>query len=495
MTGAPTRTLWRSIVGALAALVLVVCLIQLERFRSGLEISRVAFGDTPATLYQQPDADGPLVVIAHGFAGARQLMEAFSLTLARSGYRALAFDFAGHGRNPVPMGGDVTAISGTTTLLMQETLRVVEGGAELTGWGGPVALLGHSMASDIIIRAGREDPRVGPIVAVSMFSQAISQTDPKALLAISGQWEARLRDEGLMAVRLVDPAAGEGETVRAGDVVRRAVFAPLTEHVSVLYSATSLAEARDWFDTAYGRQSNGKLATTGPWIIGLLAGILGLGWGLTAFLPNFVHAPPVPLRAYLLSMAGAVVIAPLLATRVDFQILPILVADYLALHLFIYGCVQLAVLRAYGASLGRFRLRFAVFLIAVCLGGFGAALDRYVSSFVPLGDRFWLMGVIALGAVPFMLADTILAEAGAAPFWRRMVLRVAFLLSLGLAVALDTDRLLFLLIILPVIVLFFAVFGTVGRWVGLRSNASSVGVGLGLVLAWSLAATFPTFQP
>ena len=45
-------------------------------------------------------------------------MQSFALTLAQAGYIVVSFDFMGHGRNPVPMSGDVTSIDGTTTLLM-----------------------------------------------------------------------------------------------------------------------------------------------------------------------------------------------------------------------------------------------------------------------------------------------------------------------------------------------------------------------------------------
>ena len=71
------------IVAALALLALVLSLWRLEGARAGLEITRFDVGTTPATLYRLPDDDRPLVVVSHGFAGSRQLMEAYSLTLAR----------------------------------------------------------------------------------------------------------------------------------------------------------------------------------------------------------------------------------------------------------------------------------------------------------------------------------------------------------------------------------------------------------------------------
>jgi predicted alpha/beta-fold hydrolase len=62
---------------------LVAGIVLLERPRAGLEITHLRAGQTPVTVMQQPGADGPLVVIAHGFAGSRQLMAAWQLTWRR----------------------------------------------------------------------------------------------------------------------------------------------------------------------------------------------------------------------------------------------------------------------------------------------------------------------------------------------------------------------------------------------------------------------------
>lgn len=40
----------------------------------------------------------------------RAVLALLALALAHAGYRALTFDFEGHGRNPVPMSGDVAAV-------------------------------------------------------------------------------------------------------------------------------------------------------------------------------------------------------------------------------------------------------------------------------------------------------------------------------------------------------------------------------------------------
>ena len=94
------------LIGVLALGIIALSVFMLERGRAGLVITDLAVGTTPATMYQQPGSAGPLMVVAHGFSGSRQLMQADSLALAQSGYSVLAFDFEGHGRNPVPVSGD-----------------------------------------------------------------------------------------------------------------------------------------------------------------------------------------------------------------------------------------------------------------------------------------------------------------------------------------------------------------------------------------------------
>ena len=321
---------------------------SLEAWRKGVEMSPLAVGTTPATLYSQAGAQGPLVVIAHGFAGSRQLMEAYSLTLARAGYAVAAFDFEGHGRNPRPMGGDVGDINGTTALLVAEIRRVIAAASQATGWEGPVALVGHSMATDLIIRTALGDDRVGPVIAISGSSTEVTAEAPRSLLLLAGEWEGARRETALEDVRLIDPSAREGVTVEGKGVIRRAVFAPLTEHVSVLYSGAALEETRAWLDAFYGRASDGAVAKTGGWIALLLVSIAALWWGVAAFFPKNTSPTPIPRRTFLIAMIAPAIAAPLIATQIKLTFLPVLVADYLAVHLLILGALQLAIKVRYG---------------------------------------------------------------------------------------------------------------------------------------------------
>jgi pimeloyl-ACP methyl ester carboxylesterase len=486
---------WRALLAVVAAVVACLALWQLEGQRRGVDITNFTVSDTPITRMAMPGADGPVVAVAHGFAGSRQMMQAYGLDLARAGYRVWAFDFEGHGRNRVPMSGDVNRIDGTTRLLIAQTGRVVTAAMAQEGFTGKVALLGHSMATDIIIRTALEDARIGPVVAISAFSQAVTATDPDNLLLITGAWEAGLRGFAREAVAMVTPGAGEGETVQAEAVTRRAVVAPWAEHVAVLHSRVGRAEAIDWLDAAYGRTSDVAVRATGPWFLALMAAIVALAAPLARLLRQSVTPVPGALRGgqFTLVLLVPALLAPLLAVQVQTRLLPVLVADYLALHLALYGLIQLTLMWHFGRRPIGFNPVAVLALLVWGLGVFGVALDRYGANFWPTPERLAIIAALSLGALPFMLADAVLTRG--APLWQRLVARGGFLASLGLAILLDTERLFFLAMIAPVILLFFLIYGLMGRWVAARAGALSAGLALGLILAWALGVSFPLFSP
>jgi len=67
---------------------LLLCLAgvwHLEGARAGLSIMPLDVGSTPAVYRRAGGAKAPAVIIAHGFAGSRQLMEAYALN-TRAGW-------------------------------------------------------------------------------------------------------------------------------------------------------------------------------------------------------------------------------------------------------------------------------------------------------------------------------------------------------------------------------------------------------------------------
>ncbi|MDB5665671.1 alpha/beta fold hydrolase [Cypionkella sp.] len=493
----------RTFIGILALVLSLVAVIQLEQSRAGLQISDLSVGTTPVTLYQraslqQGEQPGPIVVVAHGFAGSRQIMQSYSLALAQAGYRVLAFDFEGHGRNSQPMSGDVTSVEGTTALLVAETRRVIAYARSLPG-DARVGLLGHSMATDIIVRASIAETTAGhpvqAVVAISMFSQAVTADAPQQLLVISGAWESYLREAGLDAVHLVDPNAIEGALAHSGIVRRATMVAPGVEHVGVLFSPSAVKAAQDWFDVAFAHQSKTTPTPRGWWILALLGGIVLGFYPVVSKLPAAPATARISTGRFLLAILVPTVAAPLMITPFYRNFLPVLVADYLMLHLALFGLLQLALLRIWPRWPTKAAALSALMLVLWGTLVFGLALDRYAANFWPTLQRLPIIAALCLGTVPCMVADSYLTQAGRAALWRRSAARLALFASLGVAAVLDPGDLTFVLIVLPVFVLFFLVHGLMGRWIAQRSGALAAGLGLGLCLAWALGVSFPLFAP
>jgi hypothetical protein len=128
---------------------------------------------------------------------------------------------------------------------------------------------------------------VEAIVGISLFSQAVTEAEPRNLLIINGGLEGMLREAALEVMAPL--GVGEGETVGTpGDgFARRAVSSPFVEHVGVLYAATGLEEARAWLDQSFGRApSAGPVAAIGPAILLALFGVVLLARGLSRQLPE-----------------------------------------------------------------------------------------------------------------------------------------------------------------------------------------------------------------
>ncbi len=478
--------------GVLLALGLILAIAStamLEIARSGVVTTNTSVGTTPVTRYARPDADGPPVVIAHGFAGSRQIMQAYSYTLARAGYVAYAFDFEGHGQNPVPMSGDVSSIDGTTRLLVEQTRRVIDATAVPNR---KTALLGHSMATDLLVRSA--GPETGPIILLSAFSQEITPEAPNDLLLLTGAWEPGLREFALRALQMVDPQAQDGDTAVQGDLRRRALIVPKSDHVSILHARVAQRAALTWLDDYYGRSSDVRIWPTGWALLALLTGIVVLAAPLSRLLPKTapVEMRRLKLRQILMLTLLPAIAAPLVAVPLNPGWLPVLVADYLALHLLVFGTLQLALLWRFGVPLGAVSGLALAAVLLWGLGVFGLALGRYGTNFWPDLQRLGIICALAVGTVPFMLADAVASDHAA--FWQRLLMRTGFIGSLGLAVALDFQGLFFLLMIAPIIALFYVIFGLMGRFAARRAGPAAPGIALGIALAWALGVSFPLFS-
>ncbi|MBB4284514.1 alpha/beta hydrolase [Roseospira goensis] len=521
---APRRSLAQAAVPAIAAITAAVALlaIAVALWRLFAPMTEVAVSSatverTPVTVYRPADGPaGPAVVVAHGFAGSRQLMQAYALALARNGYVAVTYDALGHGRHPDPLGGNLTEESGATVYLLRQLDGIVAFARDLAPDHDRIGLLGHSMASDIIVRqAGADHDTYAGLVAVSMFSTAVTEEVPPNILVIVGGLEPQvLKDEAQRVVGLVAPpgtTAEPGQTYGsfAAGTARQWRIAPGVEHIGVLYSTDGIAAAVAWLDRAFGRA--GAEVTVPPprgvWILVLLAAVVVLAWPASRLLP-VVAARPVgaalPWRRLWPVAVAPAILTPLILWPLPTDWLPVLVGDYLLMHFALYGALT-------GLGLWwihrRFpdtrpvdppptawgRLALATLMVAAfVMIGLGGTIELFVASFIPTAERALLVPEMMLGTLPFFLVDEWLTRGPARARGGYATTKALFLLSLVPAIALDLSNLFFLIILFPVIVLYFIVFGLFSTWSWRRTHHPWVsGLASAFVFAWCVAVTFP----
>lgn len=499
----------RFVVGFLAIMAILIGLFELREGSRDLNVTRTVLGETPVTIFRrQSAAPASVVLIAHGFAGSQQLMQPFAETLARNGYIAVTFDFLGHGRNPVPMHGNITEGLTITNALLKELTDVAASARTLAGSDGRLAVLGHSMASDIVVRYAQAHPDVEATVAVSVFSPVVTPTSPRNLLVIVGALEpAMLRNEGL---RIVNLAAGgtaiAGETYGqfSDGTARKLVLARGVEHIGVLYSRDSMVEAVRWLNAVFGNRPQEEVDNRGRWLALVFAGIVGLAWPLSALLPEVSPSPAGASLGWKALMTVALLPAigtPLLLWKMPTDFLPILLGDYLMLHFLVYGAFSTAILvyqrsnRPPAAAANVAWTRVAIATAAVSaynVLAFGLPIDAYVFSFLPIPARLPLIAAIACGTLPYFIADEWLTRGGEARRGAYAFTKFCFLLSLAIAVALNPMKLFFLIIIVPAILLLFMAFGLISRWSYTATRHPLPGaLANGAVFAWAIALTFP----
>ena len=99
------------------------------------------------------------------------------------------------------------------------------------------------------------------------------------------------------------------------------------------------------------------------------------------------------------------------------------------------------------------------------------------------------------GTLPYFLADEWISRGPGAAAGGYAFTKLCFLLSLALAIGLDVRRLFFLIIIVPVILMFFVVYGLFSSWSFARTRHPLVGaVANAVAFAWAIAVVFPLTQ-
>ncbi len=503
------------VVGLLGLWALIAGLQRLGSATQGIAVIKESDAGVPMTLYRPLGAlSAPVVVIAHGFAGSQQLMQAYAVTLARNGYIAVSFDFPGHGRNTTPFVANLEDQDARLRVLMDALEPAVALGLRQPGADGRLALLGHSMAGDVMVRfAARTRPAVGASVLISPYlSPDTDTTELRNLLFVYGALEpGMLHGQGRAAIaKVIGDEVADGQTYgrHTDGSARRLALAAGVEHIGVLYAQAALTEALAWLDQTFERSGSGFVDRRGPGLGLLFLGILLLAWPLSRLLPRVANPPrgaDLPWRRLLPIAIAPAVLTPLLLRPVPSDFLPILLGDYLALHFALYG-----ILTALGVWLSRrlvpsggvepvlVRTRIGTLAVATLAASVYATLsfavptDRFVTALLPGWDRLPLVLVILVGTLIYFLSDEWATRGPAAAPGGYWLTKLLFLLSLLIAVALNLNALFFLIIIVPAILALFFVYGLISRWLYTATGHPAVAaIANAIAFACAVAVTFP----
>jgi pimeloyl-ACP methyl ester carboxylesterase len=473
---------------------------QLAAATRGLEITNIRSTVPPLTVIAPKGGEPstrPLVLIGHGFAGSSVIMRGFALSLAHAGYTVVLWDFDGHGTNPQSLARDMRS----DALLANAEAALAE--AQERGFGEPgrappgpgSAILGHSMGSGVALLFGQEHPETVATIAVSPVGQPVTPELPHNLLLMAGTLEAAfLRN----AEERLAEAGGPGGDPAAG-TARKLIPISGVEHISILFSPTAHAAAREWLDATFGPQPGAKDYTDrrivwyGLGLIGtLLAGIAVAPWVAE---PASASAYKRPSWWRLGALAGGALGATLvlwLAGRAGLglgTLLGLQVGGYLSLWFGVAGLLGLLLLWSRPSLPSRRAVLGGMLAFAALWLGVGLLGQLVWLPWLLIPRRLVLWPLAALLMLPWFLAAGEVSQgtgiAGRAGWWLAQSAILVAALTLALQLSPEMGFLLLILPLFPIILGLHTLAAAPyrGSWPFALSGA--------LFVSWLLLAVFP----
>ncbi|MBW4695832.1 MAG: lysophospholipase [Lyngbya sp. HA4199-MV5] len=476
----------------LAILLVVLSWLGIAVTRSGLEVRTFQKDNVPLLFLAPQGAKAvPGVLVAHGFAGSKQLMLGYGYVLAHAGYAVMLWDFDGHGANGTRL--QHYELQKNLDVALQALLEQPQVDP------GRLALLGHSMGSGIVMTAGIRNPsRFAATVAISPTGANVTPQAPRNLQLQAGSGEGGFVGN---AARLLAQAGGENANLTAGQG-RELVVIPGVEHITILFSDGSHEAALRWLDTTFGKTNDSQYVdlTNQRYRDRRIAwyGLHLLGWlvGLTAIAPLLTQPQTLVTQIPPLRRWAGLIVAPLAATaglvllsqRFDLQnVGGVQVGGAVGVWFLIAGLTWLGVL----THLPRPTLRaigLGVVLFAVLWIAFGAMAQVVWLQWwlIPIRLKVWLP--VAIACFPWFLAAGIVQQnigVGKRILWwlgQSVVLIGGFVLTLNFL-----PQLGFMFLLLP---LFPPLIGLLALVAGLLNRAWVYAIGSALFFGWLLAG-FP----
>ena len=425
------------------------------------------------------------IIIGHGFAGSKEMMRQIAYDIVNAGSNAVLFDFIGHGSNQQKLINQPTEITGTTHQLVTQLSNIINFINEKFGNDINISLIGHSMASDIVVRASA-DKRIKSVVAISPYSTGITQDFPKDLLLISGQFENHLRSHALQMVKTFEPEAKENTEYTNGKIRRKASFIENTGHVSVIYAPQTTKIIIDWlklenYDRPIWKNQIGWI------LIGMTFIVIGMS-RLSTNLANETILVLTNTKA-LISVLMATAIS-LLSGLVQINLLPVYGFERLAVY---FGLIGLfAYIFSFDYKITKVKLDFLNWLkLILCFGILCFLINRYIGSFALSDNRITAFITLILPITMFSLVIEKLIASSSTGI--TILLRGLPIIGFSMLLILFPEKYGLMFTTVLIYILYFIVFGYIGRHQRKKIGHAKVGLAHGIFLSFAFAATNPIF--
>ena len=427
------------------------------------------------------------IIIGHGFAGSKEMMRQLAYDVANAGGNAVLFDFIGHGSNPIKLINQPTKITGTTQQLVNQLSDLITFIYEKFGNEIRISLVGHSMASDIVIRASA-DKRIKSIVAISPYSNGITQDFPKDLLLISGQFENHLRSHALQMVKTFNPKATENTEYASEEVRRKASFIENTGHVSVIYASQTSRIITDWLKLEIYDRPFWKTQ-----IVSIIIALTFIVFGMSRLNANLVDqniSDAEDKRA--LRKLFLATIFSLSSGLIEINISHVYGFERIA---FYFGSIGLfAYLFSFDYQITKLKIDFLIWLkLILCFGVLCLLINRYIGSFTLSENRITAFIILILPITLFCLAMEKLTISYS--IWISILSRGLPIVGFSILLILFPQDYGLMFTTILIYILYFIVFGYIGKHQRKKIGHLKVGLTHGIFLSFAFAATNPIFSP
>ena len=470
---------------ALIVGILLLFAIQLDKYKYqrqhediGKENIEIILSDLPSKVF---------TIICHGYAGSKEMMRQLAFDISNAGSNAVIFDFIGHGSNAQKLINNPTELSGTTQQLVDQLIGVIDFLKTKYGSEIKINLIGHSMASDIVIRAS-ENQDISSIAAISPYSTKVTSNFPRDLLLTSGQFERHLRKHSLKFTQLIDPVANENIEYSNGTVRRKASYTKNTGHVSVIYSPHTSREIIEWFDlTNYERSI---WATHIIWIL-LSLTIITYGLSRLKFAKTKYHEKQ-KLNSIRLTIVSVTSLAiAFFSGLLDYQPFSLFGFGSIAAYFGLYGLAILILCKEARDNLENFSL-YSFLKLAVAFLFLTILINQFIGSYYITNHRLYAFLIMIIPITIFCVAiENLIAFSSTA---LAVLIRIMPIIGFSILLAIFPNKYGVMFTTVPIYIFYFLVFGYIGKFQRNQIGSYTTGATNGIFLTFAFAATNPIFS-